>query len=256
LKLGLFFVIAIALHAQDPFEIHVYEYETLHRWQFTLEQHLNYWSIGSKEFDGRQAPTNDQLHMTYELTSGITDHFSVGFMQLNAVLPGTGFQYAGWRVLPHFYAPESWKLPVGLGLVAEFSFARPQYIPATAHVEIRPIIEKTVNGFQLDFNPVFAKALRGENVSSGWHFEPAARVAYGDAEKARFRPYLEWYSEIGYLPEIPSVRKQVHQLFPGVDVRLAKNLVWSVGAGAGLSSEPPRLVFKSHLEFEFGRDTH
>ena len=248
-----FLALAAAAYAQDPFEIHVYEYETLHPLQFTLEQHLNYWAIGSKQSDGALAPTNDQLHMTYELTGAITDHLSLGFMQLNAVLPGKGFQYAGWRVLPHMYVPDSWHAPVKLGMVVEFSFARPQYIPETAHVEIRPIIEKTVNGFQLDFNPVFARALRGANVGEGWHFEPAARVAYGDAEKARLRPYLEWYSEIGYLPDFPPVQKQVHQVYPGVDIRLSKSLIWSVGIGVGLTPEEPRLVIKSHLEFEFGR---
>jgi len=87
-------------YAQDPFEIHVYEYETLHPLQFTIEQHLNYWAIGSKQSDGALAPTNDQLHMTYELTGAITDQISLGFMQLNAVLPGTGFQYAGMASAP------------------------------------------------------------------------------------------------------------------------------------------------------------
>jgi hypothetical protein len=241
------YLFAATACAQDPFEIHVYEYEKLHRFQFTLEQHLNYWAIGSKEFEGRAAPTNDQLHMTYELTGGITDHFSLGFMQLNTVLPGTGFQYAGWRVLPHFYVPESWHLPVAIGLVTEFSFARPQYIPETGHVEIRPIIEKTIGDFQLDFNPVVSRALRGANVDSGWHFEPAARVAYGNAEKARWRPYLEYYGAIS---------DHVHQLFPGVDVRLSKNLVWSLGVGVGVTAEQPGLVLKSHLEFEFGRENH
>lgn len=260
MKRGVLLIVCAVAYAQDPFEIHVYEYEKLRPLQFTLEQHLNYWAIGSKQSEGLQAPTNDQFHMTYELTSGITDHISLGFMQFNAVLPGTGFQYAGWRVLPHFYAPESWKLPVELGLVVEFSFARPQYIPQTAHVEIRPIIEKTIGGkgheVQFDFNPVFARSLRGGNVSAGWHFEPAARVAFGDAERARLRPYLEWYSEIGYLPDFPSIEKQVHQVFPGVDVRLSKSLVWSVGIGAGLTPEQPRMVIKSHLEWEFGRETH
>jgi hypothetical protein len=110
-----------------------------------------------------------------------------------------------------------------------------------------------VHGFQLDFNPVFAHALRGAEVGQGWHFEPAARVAYGDPERARFRPYLEWYSEIGYIPDFPSVREQVHQVFPGSDIRLAEGLVWSVGVGVGFTPQGPRLVIKSHLEFEFGR---
>jgi hypothetical protein len=237
-------LIAARACAQDPFEIHVYEYETLSPLRFTLEQHLNYWAIGSKEFDGTAAPSNDQLHMTYELTGGITNQISVGVMQLNGVIPGTGFQHAGWRVLPHFYAPKSWHLPVDLGLVTEFSFVRPQFLADTRHVEIRPILERTAGAFQLDFNPVFARALHGPGIRDGWTFEPAARVAYG-AKSTRLRPYLEWYSEINPV--------QVHQLFPGVDLNLGHDIVWSLGVGTGLTSEPPRLVIKSHLEFEFGR---
>jgi hypothetical protein len=200
--------------------------------------------MGSKEFDSSVAPTNDQLHMTYELTGGITKQISVGFMQLNGVIPGTGFQYAGWRVLPHFYAPKSWHLPLDLGLVTEFSFVRPQFLADTRHVEIRTILERTVGSFQLDFNPVFARALHGPGIRDGWTFEPAARVAHG-AKSARLRPYLEWYSEINPV--------QVHQLYPGVDLDLGHNIVWSLGVGTGLTSEPPRLVIKSHVEFEFGR---
>ncbi|HLW77252.1 MAG TPA: hypothetical protein VKS01_09700 [Bryobacteraceae bacterium] len=252
MKLAILLASAACALAQDPFEIHVYEYETLHPWQFTLEQHLNYWAIGARQFDGPLAPTNDQLHMTYELTAGITDQFSIGFMQLNAVLPGVGFQYAGWRVLPHFYAPESWHLPVKLGLVAEFSFARPQYIADTAHVEIRPIVEKKVGDWQVDFNPVFGRALRGAGVSDGWEFEPAARIAHGDEDR-KLRPYLEWYSELGSLPEFLPVRTEVHQIYPGVDWKLAENLLWSVGIGVGLTPQQPRLVIKSRIEFEFGR---
>jgi hypothetical protein len=246
-------VLAAAAAAQDPFEIHVYDYETLKPGQFTLEQHLNYWDIGSRQFEGALAPTNDQLHMTYELTGAITSQISLGFMQLNAVLPGTGYEYAGWRVLPHFYAPPSWGLPVELGLVVEFSFARPQFMDDTAHVEVRPIIQRSVHNFQLVFNPVFARGLRGGGVGAGWSFEPAARVAYGDAEDKRFVPYLEWYSEMGPVPGLEPVARQVHQVFPGVDIRLARHLVWSVAPGVGMTPMQPRLVFKSHLEFEFGR---
>ena len=239
--------------AQDPFEIHVYDYETLKPGQFTIEQHLNYWAIGSKQFDGTLAPTNDQLHMTYELTGAITDHISLGFMQLNAVLPGSGFEYAGWRVLPHFYAPDSWGLPVELGLIAEFSFARPQFIEDTAHVELRPIVQRKIKDVDVVFNPVFARGLRGTGVGEGWSFEPAARAAYGDSDTKRVVPYVEWYSELGPVTDLSPASRQVHQLFPGADFKLASRLVWSVGPGVGLTSEGPRLVFKSRLEFEFGR---
>jgi hypothetical protein len=241
------------LYGQDPFEIHVYDYETLKPGQFTLEQHLNYWAIGSKQPDGTLAPTNDQTHMTYELTGALTDQISLGFMQLNAWLPGSGFEYAGWRILPHFYAPPSWGLPLQLGLVVEFSFARPQFIADTAHVEIRPILERRIKEFDLVFNPVFARGLRGSQVNQGWSFEPAARLAYGESDTKRIIPYLEWYSEMGSVAGLAPIGRQVHQIFPGIDLRLARHLVWSVAPGVGLTPMEPRLVFKSHLEFQFGR---
>ena len=149
--------------AQDPFEIHVYEYEELQPGQFTLEQHLNYVGIGTKTSNGTLAPTNDQIHFTHELTSGITPQFSMGFMLLAGRIPSSGLEYAGWRVLPHFYAPESWHLPLKLGLVAEFSFQGTRYEQNSRRVEIRPILEKDFGRFQVDVNPVFERALRGRS---------------------------------------------------------------------------------------------
>jgi hypothetical protein len=80
--------------AQDPFEIHVYEYETLHPGQFTLETHLNYTGSGTKNYEGSVAPFQDQFHATLELTAGLADHISIGFMELNARRARTG--NAGW----------------------------------------------------------------------------------------------------------------------------------------------------------------
>lgn len=121
--------------AQDPFEIHVYEYESLKPGTFTLESHLNYVGIGTKTAEGPVAPFNNQFHMTYELTGGITDNISLGFMLLSAKRPGYGLDYAGWRVLPHFYVPEEWHWPLGVGLVAEFSFQQTTYEENSRRVE-------------------------------------------------------------------------------------------------------------------------
>jgi hypothetical protein len=107
--------------AQDPFEIHVYEYEILH--------------------------------------SG----HSIGFMELNARRPGNSLEYAGWRFLPHFYVPEGWHWPVQAGLVTEFSFQNTTYEENSRRVETRPILEKSFQKFQADFNPVFARPARPGN---------------------------------------------------------------------------------------------
>src|ERR1039458_8989224 len=104
--------LASKLVAQDPFEIHVYEYEPMTLGEYSLEAHLNFEPQGTSHRDGTLLPTNDQTHLTFEPTIGLAEGFAVGFMFLNAWEPGYSPQYAGWRVLPHFYAPKSWHLPV------------------------------------------------------------------------------------------------------------------------------------------------
>jgi len=237
--------------AQDPFEIHVYEYEELPPGGFTLESHLNFVGIGTNSFNGPVAPTNHQFHMTGELTGGIINNISLGFMILSAVRPGGHeLEYAGWRVLPHFYAPKSWHLPVDLGLVAEFSFQRTIYEENSNRVELRPILEKNVRHLQFDLNPVFERALHGPGIRRGWSFAPAFRVAYELTE--RFSPSIEYYSDDGPFPAFLPVRQQIHQIFPGGDVKLTKNLLWSLGVGIGLTPAGDRLIYKSRFEYSFG----
>jgi hypothetical protein len=114
--------------------------------------------------------------MTFELTAGLADFASIGCMELNARRPATGLDYAGWRVLPRLYAPRSWRLPVDVGLVAEFSFQKTTYEENSRRLEVRPILEKRIGRIQVDFNPVFERALCAPGTSDGWNFEPAARL--------------------------------------------------------------------------------
>src|SRR5262249_26052985 len=142
---------------------------------------------------------NNQFHMTGELTAGVTDFSSLGFMLLGAHRPGSSVpEYAGWRLLPHLYAPKSWHLPLDLGLVAEFSFQRVTFEENSRRVELRPILEKKLGRLQLDANPVFERALHGPGVREGWSFEPAGRVAF--EATSRVTPSVEYYSSLGPMP--------------------------------------------------------
>ena len=224
LSLGLLFT--SRLGAQDPFEIHVLEYEELHAGEFMFEDHANY----------------GPLHNTYELTAGISDHFSFGVMQLSAGGPGAPLESAGWRLVPHVYVPRSWRWPVDVGFVAEFSFNKAASTPDSRSVELLTILEKHFGRIQIDLNPEFSRPLNGPNKTRGWDFGLAARLGF-EASR-RFTPSLEYYSEWGPL--------STHQIFPGGDLRLTKNILWNVGIGAGVTSSTDRLVYKSRLEISFG----
>jgi hypothetical protein len=223
-----------ALCAQDPFEIHVLEYEQLKPGEFTFENHLNY-----------VAPS--VFHDTYELTAGIADDVSIGVMQLNARRPGGPLESAGWRLVPHLYVPRSWHLPVDLGLVVEIAFENAAWNADTRSVTILPVLEKHFGRLQLDLNPTFGRSLHGPDTDRGWGLGLAGRVAFEQTK--RLTPSLEYYGGAGALPAF------MHQILPGADIHLRKNVIWSVGVGFGLSPATDRLVLKSRLEVSFGGKT-
>jgi hypothetical protein len=235
--------------AQDPFEIHIYEYEPMTLGQYSLEAHLNGMAQGSSAREGTLYPTLHQAHVTIEPTVGLSETFAVGFMFLNAWEPGYSPQFAGWRVLPHVYAPESWRLPVRLGFVAEFSFQNTRYEENSRRVELRPIVDREFKRWQIVFNPVVERALHGPGTAHGWNFEPALLLRW---KRKRFSPSLEYYGEIESFNVLPRGQPEVHQLFCGGDWDVAPGFKINLGAGFDLGKFGPGAVLKSRLEWDWG----
>jgi hypothetical protein len=245
-------IAAPGVEAQDPFEIHVYEYEPLTWREYSLEAHLNLDPQGSHLRDGSLLATHDQSHVTVEPTIGLTENLALGFMFLNAWEPGNLPQFAGWRVLPHFYAPENWDLPFRLGFVAEFSFQNSNYEENTRRAELRPILDREFTHWQVVFNPVFERALHGPGTRRSWNLEPALLVRW---KRKGFSPSIEYYGEIESLDEPPRAQPEVHQLFLGGDWEAAEIFSVNLGAGFDLGSHGPGVVLKSRLEWDWHRPT-
>lgn len=237
--------------AQDPFEIQVYEYETVPKGMWNLETHFNFTGRGTKEFEKTVAPTNHQLHLTFELTRGITDYFETAGYLVLAQRPGGGVEYVGWRIRPRFSLPKSWNLPVDISLSAEVGFPRKIYEENSVTLEIRPIIEKKLGRFQIDLNPVVGRALRGPGRDEGWDFEPGVRLGY--ELNRRLDLSLEYYGSVGPLGDLLPTDQQVHQLFPGGDLKIRDNIVWNFGIGVGATPAGNRLVYKMRIGYLFGK---
>ena len=229
---------APTLRAQDPFEIHIYEYEPMSWRQNSLEAHLN--------FDTQRT---QQTHLTLEPTFGLSQSFAVGFMFLNAWQPGNSPQFAGWRVLPHFYAPDSWDLPVRLGFVAEFSFQKTLFEENSRRVELRPILDREFTHWQIVFNPVFERALHGPGVDHGWNFEPALLLRW---KRKTFSPSIEYYGAIESINVPPRAQPEVHQLFVGGDWEVSPGFSVNLGTGFDVGSNGPGVILKSRFEWDWG----
>jgi hypothetical protein len=237
------FTIPGRLAAQDPFEIEVYGYRTAARGEWELDTHLNYVARGTSAFDGTVAPSEHQGHLAFELTHGLTDHWEVAAYLLSAYRPGPGFGYAGARVRSRVRVPEAWRLPVGLSLAAELEFSPAAYDESAIGLEIRPIVERRLGRLLLDVDPVLERGLRahGGARTGEWEFEPSARVGF--AVSPAVDVSLEYYGKLG---EIAADR--VHQIYPGVDLKLGEDFEINLGVGFGLTSAGSRIVMKTRFE--------
>jgi len=243
-------VFAPVAWAQDPFEIHIYEYEPMALGEYSLETHLNFNAQGTRQPDGTLLPTDHQTHLTLEPTAGISPNFAIGFMFLNAWEPGNSPQFAGWRVLPHFYAPESWGLPFRLGFVAEFSFQNQRYEENTRRAELRPILDREWEHWQVVFNPVFERALHGPGTRRGWNFEPALLLRW---KREKFSPSVEYYGEVESINVPPRAQPEVHQVFLGGDWEVSKGFSINLGTGFDVGANGPGIVLKSRFEWHWGK---
>ena len=241
--------LSVELQAQDPFEIHVYEYEPMEWGEYSLEAHLNFDPQGAGTSEGTLLPGRNQTHLTLEPTVGLSPEFALGFMFLNAWEPGNSPQYAGWRVLPHFYAPESWRLPFKLGFVAEFSFQNTRYEENSRRAELRPILDREFTHWEAVFNPVFERALHGPGTRRGWNFEPAALLRW---KRPVFSPSLEYYGEVESINVAPRAQPEVHQLFVGGDWQATPKFLINLGLGFDLTGSGPGIVLKSRFEWHWG----
>lgn len=239
------------LHAQDAFEVQVYEYATVPKGMWNLETHLNYTARGSKVAVGQLYPTQGQVHLTFELTRGLTDDFELAAYLVTARHEGGPFgEIVGYRVRPRAKVPESWNWPVGVSLSLEVGFPDAHYEENATTLEVRPIIEKQFGAWQVDLNPVIGRALKGPGTSDGWDFEPNARIAYSVSSKLDLS--LEYYGSTGNVTNWLPRDQQVHQFYPGFDYQFDDARVVNVGIGWAGTSAGDGLVVKMRYGVLFG----
>jgi len=232
--------------AQDPFEVEVYPYETAGPGEWELETHFNYAARGTQLPDGTVAASDDQVHLTAEVTRGLTRNWEVAGYVMTAYRSDAGLELAGWRARTRVHVPKRAGLPVDLGLNVEFSVMRPSYNHSSAVVEFAPTLEKRFGRFQVDLNASFGRDLNGPEADAGWEFEPSGRIGVDVSERVTL--VMEYFGGLGHLWDLSPAREQVHQFYPGVELRLGDDFTWNMGVGIGATSAGNKLVFKSAIE--------
>lgn len=237
-----------ALHAQDPFEIQVYLYQTVPKGYWNLETHTNRVLRGVKSASGSVAPTEGQNHLTVELTRGITDYFELAGYLVYSSRPGVSGEFVAWRVRPRIRVPEG-KLPFRFSLSTEVAFPKAAYEESDITLEVRPIIEGRIGPLIAVLNPVVGRALRGAGSGDGWDFEPGVHVGYPATDKLEWS--VEYYGSTGLVHDADPLAQQVHQFFPGFDYRFSPTAILNAGVGFGATGAGNTRVFKLRFGWMF-----
>jgi Putative MetA-pathway of phenol degradation len=249
LGLGIVLIAARPAVAQDNYEIQVYGSDTIPAHHTMVELHSNFTINGSKTVEDGQYPTEHAWHETVEITRGVTPWFEVGLYTFTSARSGQGWQWVGEHIRPRFRIPEEWHWPVGVSISNEIGYQRRQFSADTWTWEIRPIIDKQIGRWYLDFNPSFDRSFHGSNVHQGLVFSPNVKVGYDITKKVNAG--FEYYGALGPLVLFDPVSQQQHQIFPVVDLNLAPQWEVNFGLGVGLTQSTDRLIAKLILGYRF-----
>ena len=210
-------VVPAVAHAQDAFEIQVYDTLTAARGEAGIELHLNQHAI-----DG----TADQTHLTFEPHYGLTDWAELGGYFQTSVTSTGDMAYAGVKLRLKLRRPHrAWNDRIGLAINGEISAVPSRFEPQVWGSEIRPIIDLTAGQLYAAFNPIVTMDLRGE-VAGHPQFEPAAKLEVKLGEAVGIG--AEAYGAFGPIDDLGS--EHASRLFGVVDVT---GDWWDLNIGAG-----------------------
>jgi len=234
--------LAAPLHAQQNYEIQVYGSDTVPSGELMIELHTNFTFKGEKQALNGVLPTDHALHETLELTYGFTPWFETGFYVFTSAASGQGLQWVGDHVRPRVRAPESWGWPVGVSLSTEFGYQRRVFSEDTWTWEIRPIVDKKLGRWYISFNPALEKSIHGANAGGGFEFSPNFKVSYDMTPAVTIG--VEYYGSFGPVEDFDPVKEQQQQIVPAVDLNLAPDWEFNLGAAIGLTHATDRFVLK------------
>jgi hypothetical protein len=216
-------------HAQDAFEVQVYDALTAPRGEVGIEMHLNQHVI-----DGAAAET----HLTFEPHYGLTDWAELGGYFQTAVTAAGDLAYAGVKLRLKLRRPNRvWEDRIGLALNGELSAVPSRFEPQVWGSEIRPILDLTAGALYASINPILTTDLRGE-LAGHPQLEPAAKLTVKLRETVAAG--AEAYGAFGPLDDLGS--EHVSRLLAVLDIT---GDWWDLNIGGGYGwGSPDHVIAK------------
>ncbi len=247
LIVGLFIIMGcLPGYSQENYEIQVYQSELIKSSHTMFELHSN---TSLKKNPGDHLFSQNYFRETLEITHGFTRWFEVGSYLFTNVGIKNSTDIVGVHIRPRFAIPSDIGLPLGLSLSSELGYVKKKYSADEWTLELRPIIDKTINRLMLALNLVFSMNL--DNNSS---HKPDLGSAFKASYDANWKvaPGLEYYGGYGSFTGFLPVNQQAHQVFGVVDLDLGPDWEFNAGLGWSLNRASDRLIIKFILGRRFG----
>jgi hypothetical protein len=230
-------------------EIQVYNAEIAEVGQFTVQQHLNYTFLGSRQpaFPGG-FPSNHALNGTPEFAYGVTEWLELG-LYIPWAVDGEGrFLSNAFKLRTLFVTPHADQKSFFYGLNFEYDYTTAPFSQTLFAMEMRPIIGWRNPQWEFIVNPIvdFGFGKYGDI-----DLVPAARLARKIADDLQLG--VEYYTELGRPGSFLPLEQQSHQVFAVVDFKVGPVDV-DFGIGYGLTEGSDRWVTKAILGYAFPVD--
>ena len=233
--------------ALNYFELEVYPYQTASRGEVELENFTAYTRRGTQD---APVPENNQglVRNSIEMTYGVTDKTEVaGYLDYSRARGHGEWDFRGSRAHVRTRFAEKGEWPVDLGFYAEAEF--PHEEDNDVELELRGIIEKDVNRWTFDINPILEKTLKGAEREEGAELHYAAAAIYRLNE--RWHPRLDFFGDFGPLHNFEGRDEQTHLISPAVDVMFGHGLSASLGVAYGQTKASEQQLVRARVEWEF-----
>jgi hypothetical protein len=244
---GMFLLVGQAAYALNYFELETYPYRTASRGEIELENFTAYTRRGTQD---ASPPENNQglVRNSMEVTYGVTDKTEVaGYLDYSRARGSDNWDYKGSRAHVRTRFAEKGEWPVDLGLYAEVEF--PNEDENDIECELRGVIEKDVDKWTFDLNPILERTLKGVEKEEGTELHYAASAIYRLNE--RWHPRLDFFGDFGPLHNFEGRDEQTHLISPAVDIFFGHGLSASLGVAYGQTPASEQQIVRARIEWEF-----
>lgn len=224
-------------------EFQVFDGRIAEERHFEMNQHLNFGRRGRREESGN-APRNGYLSTTEIGYATTTWHEVALYVPFAREFSGDVYG-GGFKLRNTFVVPNAAGRAVAGGFDIEIRHQSARFSDTNWGVTLRPIIDLRTGPWQLILNPAF-------DVPIG-RSSPALTPAVRGVRQVREGVWLgvEHYAEFGRLNEWERTKKQAHQLFATIDLRLSERFALNLGVGHGLTRNSDRWAGKAILNVDF-----